>query len=127
MVLNNRTNTNSPYAHSGSLTREQFLFFEMRTTAKLMIEGLTDEEIYERIYSENLFQFPTEKSIKLITSGCIRRLMALNNEKLVEALATHPTDEAKQISGRGRKIQIKRYVVRKDGSKRFSNAVARTG
>ena len=63
MVLNNRTNTNSPYAHSGSLTREQFLFFEMRTTAKLMIEGLTDEEIYERIYSENLFQFPTEKSI----------------------------------------------------------------
>ena len=97
MVLNNRTNTNSPYAHSGSLTREQFLFFEMRTTAKLMIEGLTDEEIYERIYSENLFQFPTEKSIKLITSGCIRRLRALNNEKLVEALATHPTDEAKQI------------------------------
>lgn len=97
MVLNNRTNTNSPYAQSGSLTREQFLFFEMRTTAKLMIEGLTDEEIYERIYSENLFQFPTEKSIKLITSGCIRRLRALNNEKLVEALATRPTDEAKQI------------------------------
>lgn len=90
MVLNNMTNTNSPYAHSGSLTREQFLFFEMRTTAKLMIEGLTDEEIYERIYSENLFQFPTEKSIKLITSGCIRRLRALNNEKLVEALATRP-------------------------------------
>ncbi|MCI6995410.1 MAG: DUF1819 family protein [Eubacterium sp.] len=27
---------NSPYKGSGSLTREQFLFYEMRTTAKLM-------------------------------------------------------------------------------------------
>ena len=97
MVLNRGKNSNSPYVTSGSLTREQFLFFEMRTTAKLIQEGLTDEEIYERICGENLFQFPTEKSIKLITSGCIRRLRALNNEKLVKALATRPTDEAKQI------------------------------
>ncbi len=83
----------SPYSGTGSLTREQFLFFEMRTTAKLMIEGLSDEEIYERIYEDNLFQFPTEKSIKSITSGCVRRL----NNELVYALATLPTDEAKQI------------------------------
>lgn len=87
----------SPYSGTGSLTREQFLFFEMRTTAKLMIEGLSDEEIYERIYEDNLFQFPTEKSIKLITSGCVRRLKSLNNNELVYALATLPTDEAKQI------------------------------
>lgn len=87
----------SPYSGTGSLTREQFLFFEMRTTAKLMINGLSDEEIYERIYEDNLFQFPTEKSIKLISSGCIRRLKALNNNELVYALATLPTDEAKQI------------------------------
>ena len=59
----------SPYSGTGSLTREQFLFFEMRTTAKLMTEGLSDEEIHQRIYEDNLFQFPTEKSIKLITSG----------------------------------------------------------
>lgn len=87
----------SPYSGTGSLTREQFLFFEMRTTAKLMIEGLSEEEIYKRIYEDNLFQFPTEKSIKLITSGCIRRLKALNNNELVSALATLPTDESKQI------------------------------
>lgn len=87
----------SPYSGTGSLTREQFLFFEMRTTAKLMIEGLSDEEIYERIYEDNLFQFPTEKSIKSITSGCVRRLKSLNNNELVYALATLPTDEAKQI------------------------------
>ncbi len=28
---------NSPY--SGAITREQFLFYEVRTTAKLMCEG----------------------------------------------------------------------------------------
>ena len=87
----------SPYADSGALTREQFLFFEMRTTARLMIEGLSDEEIFERIYRDNLFQFPTEKSIKLIVTGCLRRLRALNNDTLVADLANQPTDVAKQI------------------------------
>ncbi len=87
----------SPYAGSGALTREQFLFFEMRTTAKLLTEGLLEEEIFRRIYDENLFQFPTEKSIRTITTGCIRRLQALNDDSLVAALATQPTDIAKQI------------------------------
>lgn len=87
----------SPYAGSGSLTREQFLFFEMRTTAKLLMEGLSEEEIFKRIYDENLFQFPTEKSIRLITTGCIRRLKAMNDDSLITALATQPTDIAKQI------------------------------
>ena len=44
----------SPYSGTGSLTREQFLFFEMRTTAKLMTEGLSDEEIHQRIYEDKL-------------------------------------------------------------------------
>ena len=32
------THNASPYKGSGQLTREQFLFYEMRTTAKLMAE-----------------------------------------------------------------------------------------
>lgn len=87
----------SPYAGSGALTREQFLFFEMRTTAKLLMEGLSEEEIFKRIYDENLFQFPTEKSIRLVTAGCIRRLKALSDDNLIAAIATQPTDVAKQI------------------------------
>ena len=87
----------SPYAGTGSLTREQFLFFEMRTTAKLMAQGLSDEEIINKIYDDNLYQFPTEKSIRLIATGCIRRLKALNDEMLVAALANQPTEVAKQI------------------------------
>ena len=31
----------SPY--NAAITREQFLFYEMRTTAKLLDEGLSDE------------------------------------------------------------------------------------
>ena len=41
----------SPYKGSASLTREQFLFYEMRTTAKLIEEGLNDTEIMERVFN----------------------------------------------------------------------------
>lgn len=88
-------NGSSPY--KASLTREQFLFYEMRTTAKLYAEGLTEEEIIERISSENLFQYPTEKSIRKIAQGCISRLKALHDDSLVEAIATQPSEVSKQI------------------------------
>ena len=54
----------SPYKGSGNLTREQFLFYEMRTTAKLMKTGIDDAQIIESIIADNLFQYPTEKSLK---------------------------------------------------------------
>ena len=85
----------SPY--NGSLTREQFLFYEMRTTAKLLSEGLTDDEIMERITAENLFQYPTEKSIKNLSRVCLRRLRAMEDESLIRAIANQPSDTAKQI------------------------------
>ena len=85
----------SPY--SGGLTREQFLFYEMRSTAKLKTEGLSDKDIIERIISENLFQYPTEKSIRNMASVCVRRLNALENEVLVSAIAELPSTAAKQI------------------------------
>lgn len=86
---------NSPY--SAVITREQFLFYEMRTTAKLLIEGLDKESIAERIVSENLFQYPTEKSVRRMSLACIRRLEAMENDDLVNAIATQPSGVAKQI------------------------------
>ena len=85
----------SPY--NGALTREQFLFYEMRTTAKLLSEGLSDEETIGRIVADNLFQFPTEKSIRNLAGVCLKRLRAMNDDALVRAIATKPSDEAKQI------------------------------
>ena len=51
------------YPYIASLTREPFLFYEMRSTAKLMAEGNSDDTIVKGIVEQNLFQYPTEKSI----------------------------------------------------------------
>ena len=88
---------NSPYKGSGSLTREQFFFFEMRTTAKLMISDLSDEQIIEQIVNENLFQYPTERTIKKAASACVNRLRSLNDDILVKAIAEGDSQTAKQI------------------------------
>ena len=48
------THNASPYKGSGQLTREQFLFSEMRTTAKLIAEGLEDSEVIKRIVDAKL-------------------------------------------------------------------------
>lgn len=85
----------SPY--SAVITREQFLFYEMRTTAKLMNEGLSNEIIKDTICAENLFQYPTERSVREMASTCIRRLKALNDPALVAAIASQPSDISKQI------------------------------
>ena len=85
----------SPY--NGALTREQFLFYEMRTTVKLLSNGLSDEEVMSAILKDNLFQYPTEKSIKNITGVCLKRLNSMNDDCLVNAIATQSSDAAKQI------------------------------
>lgn len=85
----------SPY--NAVITREQFLFYEVRTTAKLIYEGLSSEEVVERIISDNLFQYPTEKSVRRMALVCIRRLEALGDNSLVAAIATQPSEVAKQI------------------------------
>ena len=83
--------------YTAVLTREQFLFYETRTTARLLADGLTEEEAVERIMSENLFQFPTEKMLRRMAQTCLNRLHAMQDEQLVRAIATQPSDVAKQI------------------------------
>lgn len=84
-------------AYIASITREPFMFHEMRVTANLMREGLSDEQILSEIQDGNLFQFPTERSIKQLSRACIRRLRNLNDDSLVDAIATQPVDVAKQL------------------------------
>lgn len=84
--------------YNGSLTREQFLFFEMRIVASLLVQGLTRDEILEKIKKENLFQFPTERMICSIAKTCFRRLDALGSEALASQIANAPFPEAKQIN-----------------------------
>ena len=44
---------NSTYPYIASPTREPFLFYEMRTTAKLLNSGLNDEETVAQIATDN--------------------------------------------------------------------------
>lgn len=93
--INRSIKDQSPY--SAVLTREQFLFYEMRTTAKLMNEGLDNEAVIERIVSENLFQYPTEKSIKQMARNCIKRLESMEDTTLIAAIAEQPSSVSKQV------------------------------
>ena len=85
----------SPY--SAVITREQFLFYEMRTTAKLVLEGLGKEDIIARVLEDNLFQYPTEKSVRRMVQTCLRRLDSMEDGSLVSAIANEPSDVAKQV------------------------------
>ncbi len=84
-------------AYSAVLTREQFLFYEMRLTARLLAEGLSETETVDKIVEENLFQYPTEKMVRRMALTCIRRLAAMNDNTLLEAIASQPADVSKQI------------------------------
>ncbi len=83
--------------YRASITREPFLFYEMRTTAKLMIDGLSDDEIVQRIVTENLFQYPTERSVKRMANACVKRLRGMEDMTLVNAIATKPIDVSRQV------------------------------
>ena len=87
----------SPYKGSGQITREQFIFYEMRTTARLMAEGLDDSQVIDQIVEDNLFQYPTEKTIRRMAKTCITRLKSMEDDDLIKAVSSQPSDTAKQI------------------------------
>lgn len=82
----------------GGLTAEQFLFYEIRIVAKKYLEGKSVDEIIESIQGDNLFQYPTEREVSRLARACYKRLVALDNEKLVYELANAPIEVAKQIN-----------------------------
>ena len=88
---------NEERSYIASITREPFLLHEMRITAQLMASGSSDAEIIEKIYHENLYQYPTERSLKTIARGCIKRLRSMENEQLIHAIATGSSDVTKQL------------------------------
>ena len=84
--------------YNGGLTREQFLFYEIRTVASLLTQGLSRKEILSTVLADNLFQFPTERMVSSILTTCFKRIDALGSETLIFELANAPADVAKQIN-----------------------------
>lgn len=84
--------------YNGGLTREQFLFYEIRIAAGFYLDGKTAEEAIPLIKQDNLFQYPTERMISNLTRTCYRRLDALGSRTLILELASAPAEIAKQIN-----------------------------
>jgi hypothetical protein len=76
------------HPYNGSLTAEQFLFYEIRIAAKYYVSGLKIDEAIERIKKDNLFQYPKRDRFPFGKS-CYKRLDALGNEQLVTSLPLH--------------------------------------
>lgn len=79
-----------------TITREQFLFHEMRIVAKLLLEEKSDSEIIGEVVTNNLFQYPTEKSLNNITRVCLARFHQAESKELIDIVASGSSDAAKQ-------------------------------
>ena len=86
---------NSPYL--AVITRETLLFNEMRITAKLLRKKENRDKIAEIIIADNLYQYPTEKSLKRYVKTCFKRIDALDSETLIASLSQDNAETAKQI------------------------------
>lgn len=86
-------NLNTAYK---TITREQFLFHEMRVVARLLEQGLSDTEIVQEVKDNNLFQYPTERMITNLANVCLQRFHGADNGTFISIVANSSSDAAKQ-------------------------------
>lgn len=79
-----------------TITKDQFLFHEMRIVARLLDEDKSDKEIIDEVVTNNLFQYPTEKSLNNITRVCLSRFHQTESKELTDIIANGSSDAAKQ-------------------------------
>lgn len=85
--------------YNGALTREQFMFREMRITARLYSEGSSEKEIAAKIVQENLFQYPTERETRGKCRVALRRLGHISGSAfLLDALAQGTVADARKVA-----------------------------
>lgn len=84
--------------YSGTITAEQFLFYEIRIASKYYLDGVPVEVAIEEIKENNLFQYPTERLVSRMVRSCYKRLDALDNDTLRWELSAAPVAIAKQIN-----------------------------
>jgi len=84
--------------YNANICNEQYLFYEMRIVAKLVCDGMSDEEIIKKVCEENLFQKPTERKLVELTRNCLRRLNALDSTELINVIANGTLEAAKQTN-----------------------------
>jgi hypothetical protein len=83
--------------YTASLTGDPFLYFEMREMAALILDGLSEDKIKEKIYAENIFQYDTKNRIHIRTAAVKKRLSLLD-EPLLKLLAEGLSETGKIIT-----------------------------
>lgn len=83
--------------YSASLTGEPFLFYEIKQVAKLINNGLDQEQIHNEVMNNNIFQYATEKSVPKRFTAVNRRLMVLDEQE-INYLTKKPSETAKIIN-----------------------------
>lgn len=83
--------------YSAVLTGEPFLYFEIKQVAKLKSEGLSEEEIKQKVAKENLFQYQTGKSVNKMLNAVVKRISVLD-PYLVKLLANGPVETSKLVA-----------------------------
>jgi len=68
--------------YSANLTGEPFLYFELKQVAGLILAGLSTAEIRTKVFTENLFQYDTNKSTDKILRATLKRVAFLDNTLL---------------------------------------------
>lgn len=68
--------------YTSTFTGENFLYFETKIVAKLILKGLSEKEIKEKILSENLFQYKTVKRAGRRITDIIKRLKVFSKDFL---------------------------------------------
>ena len=68
----------------------------MTITAQLLNEGWSESDTVKKIIEDNLFQYPTEKSLKEITRTCLSRFRIFDDNRVAEIIATGNVQSAKQ-------------------------------
>ena len=97
--------------YNGTITAEQFLFYEIRIASKYYLDGTSVEDAIEEIKKNNLFQYPTERLVARMVRSCYKRLDALDDEQLRQELSSAPPEIAKQIN---------LYAMMRYGNEKFS-------
>ena len=67
--------------YNGTITAEQFLFYEIRIASKYYLDGTSVEDAIKEIKKNNLFQYPTERLVARMVRSCYKRLDALRSEE----------------------------------------------
>ena len=83
-------------AYSSTLSRNRFLFFEMKIIAKLKLQGLNDQEIQRKVKAENLFQYKTPSGIAKSLNMAMKRVAVLD-EFLLKVLAEGNSEKGRLI------------------------------